>query len=223
MNDKQKVAIHAAQVIQNDMIVGLGTGSTANYFIEELARKQQEQGLHVQCVASSIVSTIKAQELGLPVVSIEHISRLDIYVDGADEVTNDKTLLKGRGYDLVKEKLLAKASDTFLVLVDNSKLVSRIGQNYPIPVEVMPFAWKLVHSSIVKAGGQAQLRANAAGDGLAISSHGSLVLDAHFPDTVSASELNQLLSSISGVVEHGIFESLATSVFVADNGVVTEL
>ncbi|MDF1588951.1 MAG: ribose-5-phosphate isomerase RpiA [Gammaproteobacteria bacterium] len=222
MNDKQKVAVHAAQLIQNDMIVGLGTGSTANYFIEELARKQQ-QSLHVQCVASSIISTIKAQELGLPVVSIEHISRLDIYVDGADEVTNDKILLKGRGYDLVKEKLLAKASDKFLVLVDKTKLVSYIGQNYPIPVEVMPFAWKLVLASIEKVGGQAQLRANSAGDGLAISSHGSLVLDARFPDTIGASELNHVLSSIPGVVEHGIFESLATTVFVADNGHITEM
>lgn len=223
MNDKQMVAVHAAQMIQSDMLIGLGTGSTANYFIEELARKQQEQGLHVQCVASSIVSTIKAQELGLPVVSIEHISRLDIYVDGADEVTNDKILLKGRGYDLVKEKLLAKASDSFLVLVDKTKLVSHIGQNYPIPVEVMPFAWKLVHASIEEIGGQAQLRVNSAGDGLAISSHGSLVLDARFPESISASELNQILSSIPGVVEHGLFESLATTVFVADNGHVTEM
>ncbi|MBE0440134.1 MAG: ribose-5-phosphate isomerase RpiA [Gammaproteobacteria bacterium] len=223
MNDKQKVAIHAAQLIQNDMIVGLGTGSTANYFIEELARKHHQQGLHVQCVASSIVSTIKAQELGLPVVSIEHISRLDIYVDGADEVTNDKILLKGRGYDLVKEKVLAKASDRFLVLADKTKLVSYIGQNYPIPVEVMPFAWKLVLASIEKVGGQAQLRANSAGDGLAISSHGSLVLDARFPDTISASELNHVLSSIPGVVEHGVFESLASTVFVADNGHISEM
>lgn len=223
MNDKHKVALHVAQLVQNDMTVGLGTGSTANYFIEELARKQQEQGLRVQCVASSIVSTIKAQELGLPVISIEHISRLDMYIDGADEVTNDKTLLKGRGYDLVKEKLLAQASDTFIVLVDNSKRVAHIGQNYPIPVEVMPFAWKLVHASIEKMGGQAQLRSNSAGDGFAISSHGSLVLDARFPETMTASELNHLLSSIPGVVEHGIFESLASTIFVADNGYVSEM
>ena len=148
MNDKELVAIRAARYVQDGMVVGLGTGSTANYFIQELARRHKEEGLRVTAAASSVVSTIKAQELGLPLVALEHLGKIDLYVDGADEVTPQMTLLKGRGYDLVREKLLARSSDKFIVLIDKSKLVSRIGEKFPIPVEVMPFAWQLVFFSV---------------------------------------------------------------------------
>jgi ribose 5-phosphate isomerase A len=144
MNDKELVALYAAKQVKDGMLIGLGTGSTANYFIQELARRRNEEGLQVTTVASSVVSTIKAQELGLPVVALEHINHLDLYVDGADEVTPELTLLKGRGFDLVREKILARASERFLVLVDQSKQVKQIGERFPIPIEVMPFAWQLV-------------------------------------------------------------------------------
>ncbi len=219
-NDKQLVAIHAATLVKNGMIVGLGTGSTANYFIEELARKKQQEGLKFIAVASSVVSTIKAQQLGLDLIAIEHLSQLDIYVDGADEVTADNTLLKGRGFDLVKEKLLAKASNSFYVLADNTKLVDRIGEKYPIPVEVAPFSWQLVLRSLQQIGGEGGLRPNANGDGLAITSHGSLVLDMTFDSSIDGDELHSALNAIPGVVEHGIFHQLATSVFIGHDGVI---
>jgi ribose 5-phosphate isomerase A len=220
INDKQLVAIHAANLVEDGMIIGLGTGSTANYFIEELARKQQQEGLQFITVASSVVSTIKAQQLGLDLVAIEHLSQLDLYVDGADEVTADKTLLKGRGFDLVKEKLLAKASNYFYVLADNTKLVDRIGEKYPIPVEVSPYSWQLVLRSLQQIGGKGSLRANANGDGLAITSHGSLVLDMTFDSSICSDDLNSKLNAIPGVVEHGIFHQLATSIFIGNNGVI---
>lgn len=222
MNEKQRVAQHAAHLVQNGMIVGLGTGSTANYFIEALAERCTEEGLKVQVAASSVVSTIKAQELGLSLMALEHLSHLDVYVDGADEVTPDMTLLKGRGADLVREKLLAKASDAFWVLIDQSKRVEHIGQNFPIPIEVMPFAWRLVQASLKEIGGQAKLRPNANGDGLAVTSHGSLVLDAVFESAEDCHELNDQLDAIPGIVEHGIFSGLATSVFCADTSKVIE-
>jgi ribose 5-phosphate isomerase A len=218
LNAKQRVANHAANLIEDDMIVGLGTGSTANYFIEALAERQQ-QGLKCVTVASSIVSTIKAKALGLPQMSIEQLSHLDVYVDGADEVTSEKVLLKGRGSDLVREKLLARASQEFYVLVDQSKLVDVIGQNYPIPIEVMPFAWQLVLSNLQAMGAKGQLRPNAAGDGLAVTSHGSLVLDMAFDKGHDAMALNTLLNELPGVVEHGIFVDLATAIIVADENV----
>jgi ribose 5-phosphate isomerase A len=127
MNDKQLVALQAAQYVKDGMLVGLGTGSTANYFIEELARRQIEDGLKITTVASSTISAQKAQSLHLSIVALEHISRIDLYVDGADEISADMTLLKGRGSDLVKEKLLAKAASQFIVVADASKLVERIG------------------------------------------------------------------------------------------------
>lgn len=220
MNDKQRVAEHAAQQIKNGMLVGLGTGSTANYFIEALARRQQEDNLQIEVVASSIVSCIKAQQLGLPIRSMEHIAQLDVYVDGADEVTPDLTLLKGRGSDLVREKLLAKASKAFWVLIDQSKYVQRIGQNFPIPIEVMPFAWQLVQQSLVEIGGDAKLRSN--GDGLFVSSYGSLVLDTTFDPAIEGKSLHDKLNAIPGIVEQGIFSNLTTAVFCGHDGVVDE-
>lgn len=222
MNDKQCVAEHAALQIEDGMIVGLGTGSTANYFIEAIARRRTEEGLNIQVVASSVVSTIKAQQLGLPLLAMEHIDHLDLYVDGADEVTPDLTLLKGRGADLVREKLLANASDRFLVLIDASKRVARIGENFPIPVEVMPFAWQLVQRSITAIGGQVKLRANATQDGLLVTSYGSLVLDVVFDPRLNHRELNNSLNAIPGIVEHGIFNGLTSAVFCAEQGQVQE-
>jgi len=222
MNDKQLVAEHAARLVDDGMVVGLGTGSTANYFIEAIARRRVDEGLNAHVVASSVVSTIKAQQLGLPMLALEHIDHLDLYVDGADEVTTDLTLLKGRGADLVREKLLANASDKFLVLIDASKRVSRIGENFPIPIEVMPFAWQLVQRSITKLGGQANLRANASKDGLAVTSHGSLVLDVIFDGNLDHQSLNDQLNAIPGIVEHGIFYGLTSAVFCAEQGQVQE-
>lgn len=222
MNDKQLVAQQAAQQVEDGMLVGLGTGSTANCFIEELARRHDEEGLHVTAAASSVISAIKARQLGLPLVAMEHLSRLDLYVDGADEVSPDLTILKGRGADLVREKLLARGSDRFLVLVDRSKLVERIGVRFPIPVEVMPFSWQLVKRRLETLGGHGDLRPNAAGDGLAVTSHGSLVLDMTFDPEVDAIALDDTLNDTPGVVEHGIFRGLASVVLLAADGAVEE-
>ncbi|HSI23621.1 MAG TPA: ribose-5-phosphate isomerase RpiA [Methylophilaceae bacterium] len=222
MNDKELVAYQAARLVEDGMLVGLGTGSTANYFIEELARRKNEEGLQVSAVSSSVISAIKAQSLGLPLVAMEHVTSLDLYVDGADEVTPDMTLLKGRGSDLVREKLLARAADRFLVLVDQSKLVSRIGEKFPIPVEVIPFAWQLAKRTLESLGGRGGLRQNASKDGLAVTSHGSLVLDMVFDYSVDSQALNEMLNATPGVVEHGIFQGLAAAVFVAQDGRVEE-
>ena len=223
VNDKQVVAIHAANMVKNGMIVGLGTGSTANYFIEELARRQSQENLTVTTIASSTISMIKAQSLGLNVIALTQVSEIDLYVDGADEITPDMSLLKGRGYDLVLEKLLAKAAKKFIVVADKSKLVDRIGTNYAIPIEVMPLAWKAAKRSLEAAGGVGDLRQNVTKDGLSISAHGSLVLDMRFDKNMSEEALNHLINNTPGVVEHGIFRGLATTILIADNGSISEL
>lgn len=222
MNDKQLVALQAAKHIESGMLIGLGTGSTANYFIEELARRQNDDGLKITTVASSTISAQKAQSLHLPIVALEHISQIDLYVDGADEITSDMTLLKGRGSDLVKEKLLAKAASKFIVVADESKLVNHIGQNFLIPIEVIPFAWQLAKKSLEAIGAQGNLRPNAAKDGFWITSHGSYVLDMKFDASLDAKILNALINNTPGVVEHGIFYGLTDAIFIAANGVVTE-
>lgn len=222
MNEKELVAQHAANLVQPGMVVGLGTGSTANYFIEALARRHTQEGLQVTVAASSVVSTLKAKACGLPLLALEHLTRLDLYVDGADEVTPDLSLLKGRGYDLVREKLMAKASNKFLVLVDPSKLVGRIGERFPIPVEVMPFAWQMVKHQLESIGGSGDLRQTANKDGLVMTSHGSLVLDMAFDPAFDSAALNAFLNDTPGVVEHGIFRGLASAVFVGIDGRVDE-
>ena len=222
MNDKQLVALQAAKYVKNGMLVGLGTGSTANYFIEELSRLQRDEDLKITTVASSTISAITAQSLGLPIVALEHISTIDLYVDGADEISPDMTLLKGRGSDLVKEKLLAKAATQFIAVADESKLVDHIGQNFVIPIEVIPFAWQIVKKSMEEIGAQGDLRPNAAKDGFWVTSHGSYVLDMKFDKSLNTKELNDLISNTPGVVEHGIFYGLTDAIFIAANGIVSK-
>jgi ribose 5-phosphate isomerase A len=220
MNDKQRVAHYAAQRLQNGMTVGLGTGSTANCFIEALARRCRDEGLQVTVVASSTLSAIKAQTEGLHLLGLEHVAHIDLYVDGADEVAPDMTLLKGRGADLVREKLLATACDEFWVLIDDSKRVDYISQRYPVPVEVLPFAWLMVQAALTKIGGRAELRPS--GDGLAVTSHGCLVLDTRFESPWAIELLNQQLNTLPGVAAHGVFHHLATAIFCGENGSVSE-
>ena len=222
MDNKQLVALHAAKSVKSGMLVGLGTGSTANFFIDELARLQIEEGLKVTTVASSVVSANRARSLGLALTALENIVTIDLYVDGADEITPEYALLKGRGYDLVREKLLARAAKEFIVVADPSKLVQHIGEKFAIPVEVMPFAWQLVKARLEAISGVGDLRQNAAKDGLAITSYGSLVLDMKF-ENISCVDLDSLLNGMPGVVEHGIFAGLATKILIADDGKITEL
>jgi len=222
MNDKKRVALHAASLVNDGMVVGLGTGSTADYFIIELARRYREEGLNITVVASSIASQIKAQEQGLPLVAIEYLGRLDLYIDGADEVAADNTLLKGQGTDLVKEKILAKSSKQFIVLADESKIVDHIGERFSIPIEVIPFAWNLVKQSLVLQGGKGELRRNSQGNGFAVSSHGSLILDISFDSNIDHCQLDTILNNTPGIVEHGIFYHLADIVLLAVNGKVQE-
>jgi len=222
MNDKERVAQHAAMQVADGMLVGLGTGSTANCFIEALAYRSREQGLKVTTVSSSTASAIKAQQLGLTVLDFEQVKHVDMYVDGADEVSPELTLLKGQGADLVREKLLATASEQFLVLIEASKQVERIGQHFAIPIEVMPFAWQLVKKQLEANGGSGDLRQNATQNGYALSAYGSLILDMRFDRRMDAGTLNELLNSIPGIVEHGIFYRLATTVLVGVNGQVQQ-
>jgi ribose 5-phosphate isomerase A len=221
MNDKELVAHQALQYVSENMIVGLGTGSTANYFINALAKRNKEENLKIRAVSSSVVSMIKAKEAGLPIIAMEQIKEIDLYIDGADEIAPDLTLLKGRGYDLVREKLLARSAKKFIVIADESKLVKNIGDNFPIPSEVQPFAWELVKNILMKKG-TGDIRINAAKDGYAITSCGNFVLDFNYPEK-NTEELNALLSQTPGIVEHGIFFNMAHGALISSNGKVREI
>jgi ribose 5-phosphate isomerase A len=214
LNPKQRVANEAAKLVQDGMVVGLGTGSTANFFIEELARLKQQNNLQVKAVSSSVISSQYAQKLGLDLLAIEHVTKLDLYVDGADEISPELYVLKGQGQDLVKEKLLANAAEKFVVVADDSKLVSMIGDKFPIPIEVMPEATNLVLHQLRQLGGVGDIRINSSG-GTSFSAAGNVVLDMAF--RVSAPELNMLLNSVPGVLEHGLFINLAAECLIASD------
>ena len=221
MDDKQLVGIRAASYVSSGMVVGLGTGSTANHFLHELGRRVREEQLAVQVVASSYPTAFLARELGLSLLSIEQVARLDLYADGADEVTPARDLLKGRGFDLVREKILARASERFVVFVDSSKLVTRLGSRFPIPVEVLPFAVHTVRRHLEALGGRAAVRRS--GDAVVITAQGNLVLDTVFDPAVDVVALDAELRGLPGVAEHGVFRGLASVVVVAKDGVVSEL
>ena len=219
MNDKELVAKAALEYVKDKTIIGLGTGSTANYFIEGLAKKIKEENFDIKVVASSTISSINATEAGLTCISLDQIESIDLYVDGADEIAfhNSIEVLKGRGYDLIREKLLASTSKQCIIIGDNSKIVDKIGNNFPIPIEVSPIAWKITKKIIGEFTTQCDLRKNTAGDGFAISSYGNLVLDCNFKYS-DISSLSKQLSEIPGVLEHGIFLNIVHLAIIGNDG-----
>ena len=226
MNDKEIVAQAALKFVKNNTIIGLGTGSTANYFIDGLAQKIKNENLDIKVVASSTTSQIKAIEAGLAYISLDQIETIDLYVDGADEISfhNGIEVLKGRGYDLIKEKLLARASKQCIIIGDNSKIVNKIGDNFPIPIETSPIAWKITKKIIEEFSINCDLRKNTAGDGFAITSYGNLVLDCEFEDKdKSIHILSSRISLVPGVFEHGIFLDTVNHILVANNGATNHM
>ena len=192
---KQRVAEAALQYIEDDMIVGVGTGSTVNFFIEELALiKHRIEGT----VASSVASEALLKQHHIPILSLNSVSELPIYIDGADEATKHLQLIKGGGGALTREKIIVAASKKFVCIADDSKLVDVLGK-IPLPVEVIPMAQSYVARQIVKLGGQPLLR-----EGF-ITDNGNIILDVHNLSILQPSELEQSLNNITGVVTNGLF------------------
>ena len=204
MNSKQYVASVAVTRVQSGMVVGLGTGSTANCFIEALAHQIHDKQWQIQAVASSTITANFAIEHGISLLSIAYLNAIDIYVDGADEVAPDGSVLKGRGGDLVIEKLLARAAKQFIVLAEESKQTNYLGEKFPIPIEVLPFAWRMVQNNLRELEGHGDLRHHKDGSGIFITSQGNYVLDTRF-NARDANWLDTQINQIPGVVEHGIF------------------
>ena len=221
MEDKEIIAIKALDYVTDNSVIGLGTGSTANFFIKHLAKKIKNEQLNIKVVASSTVSEIEAIRNKLNLIGIDTLETLDLYVDGADEITNNLNVLKGRGYDLVKEKMLAQSADKFIIIADQSKRVAGIGENYPIPIEVLKSTWRL-SKKILDKYGKGSLRKNAAGDAYAISSAGNYIFDYSF-DAIPLRELHEKILTTPGVIETGIFYEITDCALIVDNGQIEVL
>ncbi|WP_297477343.1 ribose-5-phosphate isomerase RpiA [Thermococcus sp.] len=221
---KRAVAREALKFIEDDTVIGLGTGSTTAYFIEYLGKLIMEEELEdVYGVPTSHQSRLLAIENGIPVVSLDEVDAIDIAVDGADEVDPSLNLIKGRGAALTMEKIIEYRAGTFLVLVDESKLVERLGQRMPVPIEVIPAAWRAIAEEVEVFNAEAELRMAAKKDGPVVTDNGNFILDVRFHRIDDPLDLEIELNNIPGVVENGIFADIADMVLVGTKDGVKRL
>ena len=215
MDGLKKLAAHrAVEFIRSGMVVGLGHGSTTAFAIEELAQLLQSGAL-TDIIAVPCSSEVEehATRLGIPLTSLEDHPIIDLTIDGADEVDPELNLIKGGGGALLREKVVACASKREIIIVDGSKMVSKLGTRFALPVEVVPFAWTIVKrfieglgAGVVCRGGETPFQTDQA----------NYILDCRFPSIDDAPQLARLLNDRAGIVEHGLFIDLTTDLIVAD-------
>lgn len=212
MNRKEMVGKKAAEYIQDGMVVGLGTGSTAAYFVAEIGRRVQEEGLNITAVTTSSGTTRQAQELGIPLADLDDVDFIDVTVDGADEISSDFQGVKGGGGALLYEKIVAHNSRKVIWIVDESKLVKKLGA-FPLPVEVIPMGSRLLLEKFAKMGVNPTFRKQENGE-LYRTDEQNYIIDLHMDQIDNPHELARELDSLTGVVEHGLFLDLVSTVLV---------
>lgn len=208
---KRNAAEASLRFVKPGMILGLGTGSTCRHVLEGIARMVRE-GADLRGVPTSLATAEAARLLGIPLTSLEEHPEVDVAIDGADEVDPRLDLIKGLGGALFREKIVAAAARLFVVVVDESKLVPRLGTKAPVPVEVHPFGWKSVARHLADLGASADLRQREGEH--ARTDNGNYILDARFSSLRSPAKLAADLQAIPGVVAHGLFLDLADVVLV---------
>ncbi len=215
---KEAVAQAAVDQIEDGMILGLGSGSTAALMIKALGNKIREGSLKdVVGVTTSFQGEVLASELGIPLSNLSAVSKIDLAIDGADEVDPDFQLIKGGGACHVQEKLVASLADQFIVVVDSTKLVDKLNLDFLLPVEVLPGAWAQVQATLKELGAYSQLRMAINKAGPIVTDQGNLVLDLKFAEGIKEPEnLEMQINNIPGVLENGLFVNLADEVLVGD-------
>jgi len=201
---KKAAALKALEFIKNDTIVGVGTGSTVNHFIDALATmKDKIEG----AVSSSEASTEKLKAYGIEVFELNDVNGIDVYVDGADEITQHMSMIKGGGAALTREKIVAAVAKTFVCIADETKQVSLLG-NFPLPVEVIPMARSYVARELVKLGGDPVYRQGV------ITDNGCVILDVHNLEIIDPKKLENEINAIVGVVTNGLFAQRGADVLI---------
>lgn len=212
---KRAAGMAALAEVRSGMTLGLGTGSTVRYFLDGLGAALAEGGLEgVRGVPTSRATEVRAGALGIPLVELHEAGRIDVAVDGADEVDPALDLIKGLGGALLREKMVVQASDRFVVIVDPAKRVGRLGTRSPLPVEVVPFGWEAHLPFFRELGASPSLRALPDGAPY-VTDNGNLIVDLAFPGGIpDAGELDAALALRAGVVESGLFLEVADRVLV---------
>jgi ribose 5-phosphate isomerase A len=217
--EKELAAARSLEHLRDGMTIGLGTGSTAAYFIQMLARRVQE-GLRIKAVPTSLRTQTLARRLGIPLTDFAEVRRLDLTVDGADEVNPQLDLIKGGGGALLREKIVASVTDYFVIIGDSRKFVPVLGR-FPLPVEVVPFGWQLAAERIERLGAEVTLRANSTGQPF-LTVESNFILDCRFGSITDPAGLARELRGIIGVVEHGLFVGMASELIIG-RGDTTEI
>jgi ribose 5-phosphate isomerase A len=214
---KQEVGRAAADRVKSGSIVGLGTGSTTAFAIQFLGERLKSGALtDIKGVPTSFQASVLAKQYGIPLTTLDEIDRIDIAIDGADEVDPQKNLIKGGGAAHTREKIVDSLAQEFIVVVDSSKLVDRLGSTFPLPVEVLPMAVAPVMRALEKLGGKPELRMGVKKDGPVITDQGNMVLDVTFGAIDNPAELEKTLNNIPGVLENGLFVGVADIVLVGE-------
>lgn len=213
-NDKKLAAEESVAYIKDGMIVGLGSGSTVNLMLQKLGQRVGE-GLDIKGIPSSKKTERLATELGIPLTDFSSVDRIDIAIDGADEVDSGLNLLKGGGGSLVREKVVDLTADKLVIVIDASKMVAELG-DFPLPVEVVPFGWQVTAQNISDLGAVTSLRKK--GRNVFVSDNGNYVLDCKFDKITEPKKLHEAIKQMVGVVETGLFLEMADEVVMAGNG-----
>ncbi len=218
---KDKVGKKAADLIKDGQIVGLGTGSTTHYFIRYLGERIKKEELNILGIPTSYQSLIIAREAGINTTTLDEYD-IDIAVDGADEVNASLDLIKGGGAAHTLEKLVDSSAKKFVVIVDESKMVEDLGE-FPVPLEIIPDALRVVKETLIQMGGKPELRMGIQKDGPVITDNGNFILDTKFDKIKNPQKLEKELNTIPGVLENGIFAGLTDKVIVGKMSRIEEI
>jgi len=213
---KKIAGIHAAKYVKNGMKVGLGTGSTVKYTILELGRRIKEENLEIMCVPTSIATENLSIENNIQLYELSSLDGLDLVIDGTDEFDKELTLIKGGGGALVREKIIAQASQQMIVVADDSKKVETLGR-FPLPVEVIQFSWKETRRQISQITGlpESKIEKRNQNNNSFITDNGNFILDLHLETIENPKKLESDLNKLAGVLDCGLFINIADIVVLA--------
>jgi ribose 5-phosphate isomerase A len=218
---KKRAALETVKHVREGFLVGLGSGTTIAYAIQEIGKKIRREGLRVLGVPTSHQALMLAVSYGIPITTLDEHPKLDLAIDGADQVDGELNLIKGMGGALMREKVVASAAKQFVVVADETKFVEKLGTKQPIPVEVLPFALSTVVARVEDLGGKAVLREGERKVGPVVTDNGNFILDVTFGAVDDLTKLDVAVKSIPGVLETGLFVGMADIVYLGkQDGVV---
>jgi len=211
---KRKAALEAVKRINDGFIIGLGSGSTIAYAFQEIGKRIKDEGLQIYGVPTSYQAFMLATKHGISITTLDEHPKLDLVIDGADQIDKNLNLIKGMGGALLREKIVATAAKRFIIVADESKMTDSLGKNQRVPIEVLPFAFTTVMSKIREMKGKPFLREGTDKVGPIITDNGNFIVDVDFGSIKNPKELEYKLKSIPGIIETGLFIGMADIAYI---------